>query len=110
MNRKTVGNMGENLAKTILEYKGYVILETNYKCKMGEIDIIAKKGSLISFIEVKTRLTDAYGMGREAVNFSKQKHIKKTAEYYLMMSKNKYDECDFEVIEIGVSHLTGLQF
>lgn len=110
MSRKTIGNVGEILAKTVLEYKGYCILETNFKCKAGEIDIIAKKGSLITFVEVKTRLTDAYGLGREAVDANKQKHIRRTAEYYLLINKKEYEMYDFQVIEISVAHLDGLQF
>ena len=110
MDRKKIGSIGEELAKATLEFKGYTILETNFRCKLGEIDIIAKKGCMISFIEVKTRLSDQYGSGREAVTLSKRHHIRKTAEYYLMINKKKYEKYNFEVIEVRIDHLENLTF
>lgn len=110
MDRKNLGYRGEDLACALLEYKGYKIIERNYKTKAGEIDIIAKNGTKLSFIEVKTRLSDAYGMGREAVDINKQMHIRKTAEIFLVNNRLTYTRIDFQVIEISIAHLDGLEF
>lgn len=83
MNNKVLGNAGEKIAKIYLERNKYKILETNFRCKQGEIDIIAKDKKELVFIEVKTRKSIKYGLPAEAVNQVKQKHISKTAEYYI---------------------------
>ena len=70
---KSIGDMGERRAVKFLKKKGYKILETNFKTNFGEIDIIARKGDYICFVEVKTRSSDNFGEPREAVNFHKQK-------------------------------------
>ena len=72
---KNIGDMGEKKAVKFLKKKGYRILETNFKTKFGEIDIIAKKEGCICFVEVKTRSSDNFGEPREAVNFYKQQKI-----------------------------------
>ena len=96
---KTVGDMGEKEAVKFLKKNGYKILETNFKTKFGEIDIIAKKDKYICFVEVKTRSSAKYGEPKEAVNFHKQKKILSVAKYYL--AKQKEDTlCRFDVIEV----------
>ena len=78
-----LGSLGEKLAAKYLKQKGYKILEKNYKCKLGEIDIIARDGEEIVFIEVKTRTADPYVRGIYAVDKRKQEHILRTASWYL---------------------------
>ena len=65
---------------------------------------------MIAFVEVKTRLSDNYGSGREAVTAAKQLRIRKCAEYFLSTFCGFYEEIDFQVIEISAVHLTGLEF
>ena len=96
---KEIGNIGEYKASLYLKNHGYKIRERNFYTQMGEIDIIAEKNGMISFIEVKTRMQRIYGRPAEAVNFYKQKNIIKTAKMYMV----KYDcefECSFDVIEV----------
>ena len=95
---KNVGDMGEREAVKFLKKKGYKILETNFKTKFGEIDIIAKKDEYICFVEVKTRSTDEFGEPREAVDNRKQHKITSVAKYYIM----NHDDvlCRFDVIEV----------
>ena len=82
--KQTVGEKGEKRACKYLELKGYKILERNYRCKLGEIDIIAEdKNKDIVFVEVKTRSSLKYGAPSEAVNQYKQIHIKKVASYII---------------------------
>lgn len=83
--RHIIGRKGEELASEFLTDKGYTIIERNFECKTGEIDIIAfdnKKEELV-FIEVKTRTNIKYGNPADAVDSIKKKHIYKSARYYL---------------------------
>lgn len=101
---KTIGNYGEAIAAKYLEENGYKILTANYRCRIGEIDIIAKYKNYICFIEVKTRYSACYGRPSEAVSYVKQQKILKAAEYYIM--KNKLYNCAarFDVIEIQLNN------
>lgn len=81
-NRET-GTAGENLAAAYLESRGYIILQQNYKCKAGEIDIIARKDGELFFIEVKTRCSTRFGTGAEAIDEKKLSHIRNCADYYM---------------------------
>ena len=74
--KKKIGNLGEELATEVLKAKGYYIIRRNFSCPYGEIDIVAIKDKVLSFIEVKTRSSAQYGAPGEAVDFKKQKHIK----------------------------------
>lgn len=82
-NKKAVGKAYEDLATAYLIDKGYKILERNYRCKVGEIDIIAKDKNALIFIEVKYRKTTAFGAPAEAVNYYKQQRIMRSAKWYL---------------------------
>ena len=93
MYTKRVGNLGERIAENYLKNKGYQILGRNFVFRIpgnpqkGEIDIVAKTGDTISFVEVKT-LRDALGFSpEEKVNFSKSRKLVKTAESWLMKNK-----------------------
>lgn len=97
---KEKGNYGESLALRYIEQKGYTVLETNYRCARGEIDIICMDGDTLVFVEVKFRKSLAYGYPREAVNYPKQSRIKKVAEYYIYQKKIMDRDCRFDVIEI----------
>ncbi|MCL1925050.1 MAG: YraN family protein [Defluviitaleaceae bacterium] len=77
------GKVGEYIAEKFLESRGYEILERNYKKKVGEIDLIANFEEYIIFIEVKLRISIAYGTPSEYVNKKKQTKIIKTAQIYL---------------------------
>lgn len=102
------GDIGENKAVNYLTDKGYEILETNYKNKLGEIDIIAKDDTRIVFVEVKARATAKYGYPREAVNEYKQRKIKMVAESYLKSKRLLNSYIRFDVIEILAGNITHL--
>ena len=104
-----LGKQGESLAKEYLIDLGYQVLQTNYKNKIGEIDIIAKDSKTIVFIEVKTRQSTRFGLSREAVNFYKQQKIRNVAIGYLKF-KGLYEKVPvrFDVIDIigtSVTHI-----
>ena len=75
MNRKRIGNLGEAMAEVMLVERGYQIIARNFKCRFGEVDIIARRGGMMAFVEVKTRLSRRYGDGTEAVTEAKQQRI-----------------------------------
>lgn len=98
--KQKLGERGELLSKKYLIDRGYYLLSSNFRTKLGEIDIIAQLGNLIVFIEVKTRKTVAYGLPREAVNYRKQLTIKKVAQQYIQQKKIKDVDFRFDVIEV----------
>ena len=85
--KKTYGDDGERLAVSYLEHEGYQILTRNFRCRQGEIDIIAREGNYLCFIEVKRRKGTAAGYPLEAISPNKIRHICKTALYYLQSSQ-----------------------
>jgi putative endonuclease len=87
MNNIYLGKLGEEKAIEFLKKKGYKIIERNYRTKIGEIDLIAKKKREIIFIEVKTRSSDKFGLPEEAVNERKLKKIEQVALTYLDSKK-----------------------
>ena len=104
-NRKNTGNVGENIATRYLEKLGYRILERNFRCKLGEIDIIARDKDETVFIEVKTRKILSYGNPADSVNEPKQKHIYKAAEYYLLINDKLEDFTRIDVIEVYINDI-----
>lgn len=103
------GKKGEIKAVLFLKKDGYKILETNFKNKIGEIDIIAEKDGVIVFIEVKNRSTYRFGRPIEAVDFRKQNKIKKVAEIYLMIKNKYYNDVRFDVVEVSNDNLEHIE-
>lgn len=97
-----IGRQGEEIARNYLKKQGYKILERNFHCKQGEIDIIARDKKEIVIIEVKTRTSKSYGEAAEAVDIRKQKHIYHTAQYYLYKKKLEKEAVRIDVIEIYI--------
>lgn len=103
---KKIGEAGEKLAAEILKSRGYNIITVNFSCSAGEIDIVAAKGNLIAFVEVKTRASDDFGSPAEAVGRRKRRHIKNAALCFLQRCEMPYDTVDFQVMEIMAEHIT----
>lgn len=97
---KDIGSLGEDIAENYLKNMGYIILDRNYRSKLGEIDIIGKDGDYIAFIEAKTRYGTIYGTPAEAVTYSKQYKIYKTAQLYILKKKLHKFNFRFDVIEV----------
>ena len=91
MNKRTVGDTRELLACNYLQQQGAVILERNFRCKTGEIDIIAKDSRYLCFIEVKFRSDNNFGEPQEAVDLKKQKRICKVSNFYLYSKYKSFD-------------------
>ncbi|MBP3372886.1 MAG: YraN family protein [Clostridia bacterium] len=100
MHNKKVGAQGEQRACEYLEQKGYSILHRNFRTPYGEIDIIAQKGQMLCFVEVKTRNSSAYGAPRLAVDKRKQQHLIAAAQVFLQQNEGFLQmPCRFDVIE-----------
>ena len=98
---KKIGLYYEAQAAEFLEKRGYEILERNFRCPAGEIDLIAKEGEYLCFIEVKYRSERETGTPEEAVDGKKQKRISGAALYYLMRQKlGDTTPCRFDVVGI----------
>ena len=100
-NKRAIGNHYEQVAAEFLRQRGYEIIEQNYFCKKGEIDIVAKEGEYVVFVEVKYRKDKKHGYGMEAVTKGKQKRIKQAALFYMMEHRLSMDQpIRFDVISI----------
>lgn len=99
-NNIETGQSGEFIAKEYLIDKGYNILETNYRNKIGEIDIIAMDRDILVFIEVKTRRDYSYGYAFEAVNIKKQKKIINTSMVYIKYKRLLNLQLRYDIIEV----------
>ena len=97
----TPGQVAENKAAKFLVKKGLVLIQKNFHCRHGEIDLIMRDKEVIVFVEVRFRHNNHYGNGAESVTIHKQSKLIKTAQTYLM--KNKLDEvaCRFDVIGLS---------
>lgn len=102
--KKELGDIGEQIATEYLDKNEYKILERNFYCRQGEIDIIAKDKKEIVFIEVKTRINNNFGEPAEAVNKMKQLHMYKSAKYYLYKLNLLDILVRFDVIEVLIAH------
>ncbi len=106
MNNRRQGNDFEVLAADYLKRQGFRILQQNFYCKMGEIDIIAKDKSYLVFVEVKYRKTTSKGAAAEAVSFNKMRKISRVADFYMYSHKVSPDtSVRFDVIAIEEGHL-----
>ncbi|MEA2108862.1 MAG: YraN family protein [Pseudomonadota bacterium] len=102
MQRQTLGKWGESQAADYLQSHGLRIICRNYRCPLGEIDIIARDSDCLVFCEVKTRSSKEYGLPQEAVAWTKQHKIAKVASWYLGNQEVTMD-IRFDVVAITKS-------
>jgi len=97
---KDLAKLGEDLACVLLAEKGYKIIKRNFRFGHGEIDIVARDGETLVFVEVKTRRSEEYGTPESAITMAKQKQIIKIAKAYLYINDISDTQCRFDVIGI----------
>ncbi len=100
--RIKLGCWGEKVAAGYLRRRLYRIVATNYRNKVGEIDIIARRGGVLAFVEVKTRTGRSFGSALEAVNQRKQQQIIRAAQWYLAQQWMENLQPRFDVIAVQV--------
>lgn len=96
---RTLGQWGEEQAAEWLRRRGWRIVGRNFRCRMGEVDIIAADGRYLAFVEVKLRKDGRYGAACEAVTLSKQRKLRAAAEYYLLCRPTRLQP-RFDVAEV----------
>lgn len=103
MDKHQKGQLGEDIAQKHLQKQGFKVLERGFRCKLGEIDLIAKKGHDLYFVEVKTRWSDNCGDPLEAITQFKQRQIIKTAKFYLAKKRLFDVGCHLSAIGVNMS-------
>ncbi|UCH01083.1 MAG: YraN family protein [Deltaproteobacteria bacterium] len=98
--RITLGRLGEDLARERLKDLGYRILKTNYRCPLGEIDLVARDGDVLVFVEIKTRKNESLGQVKEAVTRRKQSQLSKVALAYMKSNNLWRSKARFDVVAI----------
>jgi putative endonuclease len=95
------GREGEDEAERWLKRRGYRIVERNFSCKAGEIDIIARDGEVLCFVEIKARANRTYGTAIESISVSKQRRIARAASWYLVRHPTDAP-CRFDVLALDL--------
>lgn len=98
-----LGKIGEDIAANYLTRLGYKIIERNFECKQGEIDIIALHKEELVFIEVKTRTNTFYGEASESVNKFKIKHLLNSIKYYIYKRNLQDEYIRIDIIEVYIN-------
>jgi len=99
--KNTLGQQGEEAAIKFLKKRGYRILERNFRCPLGEIDIVSRHNNTLVFVEVKTRSSQAYGLPEEAIDYRKQRKLKQLAYYYIKYKGLGFEiKCRFDVVSV----------
>ena len=100
MNRSRLGARGEEFATRYLRENGYRILGQNVRARLGEIDVIARDGTTLCFVEVKARSDPAFGLPEERVDFHKQKRLVRLASWYLQTRRLHDVPVRFDVVSV----------
>jgi len=98
--RQVLGAEGERAAEKLLRRQRYAIVQRNYRCPVGEIDLIALDGTVVVFVEVKTRTQPGFGTPLEAVDRRKQQQILRAARYYLSEHRLHDRDARFDVVGV----------
>jgi putative endonuclease len=101
--RQSLGKLGENLACAALIQRGYAILARRYRTRLGEIDIVARDGATLVFIEVKARAGDEFGGAAAAVTAWKRRRIALMAVDYVARHRLENRPCRFDVVTVDVA-------
>lgn len=94
------GRFGEECAAQWYVEAGYTILDRNWRCRHGELDLVVAKGSTVVFVEVKSRSSNRFGSGAEAVDWRKQSRIRILAGRWLESAGATFDELRFDVVDV----------
>ena len=95
------GLWGEDIAAEFLEKKGYRILDKHFFFQHAEIDLVARDGPYLVFVEVKTRSSAQYGLPEEALSERKKRYLRKAAEGYLYLNQLHNQDCRFDVVTVN---------
>ncbi len=99
MDRQALGQFGEEQAARYLRRRFYHVVERNFRCRFGEIDLIVRRGGILAFVEVKLRRDDSHGEAREFVTPQKQQRVRAAAELWLSQHETGLQP-RFDVVEV----------
>lgn len=105
--RRHRGAEAEALAAAYLKRKGYQILVRNYRCRYGEIDLIAINQGTLVFIEVRAKSSSRYGTPQESVGYKKQQKLREVARYFLANEWRRGSPCRFDVVAVQIDRESG---
>ena len=94
------GNRGESEAVALLERRGYRIVERNFRCRLGELDIVARDGDILCFVEVRSRADASHGLAAETVDRKKQRKVSDVAMTYIALRDPVFKKSRFDVVSI----------
>lgn len=100
MDRISLGKKAEEAAAVYLLEQGYRIIERNFRCSLGEMDIIAEDNDVLVFVEVRSRQSSFFGLPQETVAWVKQQKLRRLASYYLKIKQAGERKCRFDVIGV----------
>ncbi|OGO37169.1 MAG: YraN family protein [Chloroflexi bacterium RBG_16_57_8] len=100
MDRRETGALGEKLARDFLKKRGYRIVETNYRCRRGEIDIVARQKDSLVFVEVRTKRNLSYGTPEESISSSKKSRMRNAAYHYLQSHHDPTESWRIDLVAV----------
>ncbi|MCJ7743830.1 MAG: YraN family protein [Dehalococcoidales bacterium] len=100
MKRRDTGILGEKIARDFLKKRGFRILETNYRCPEGEIDIVARQKDSLVFVEVRTKTSREFGSPEESITLAKKAKMRATAARYLQTHQNLPPSWRLDVVAV----------
>ncbi|MGI5882501.1 MAG: YraN family protein [Dethiobacteria bacterium] len=104
--KKKLGDLGEKLASEYLQdTEGYQILDKNYRCPLGEIDLICRDERHLVFVEIRSSSSASIHMAAESINFRKQKKLRQLAQYYLIKEYSNPPPCRFDVVLLSLDEV-----
>ncbi len=106
--RQLVGQKGEQAARDYLEQHGYSIIETNYRCRLGEIDIIARDGEMVVIVEVRTKTGLAFGRPEESINQEKARKLQRLALQYIQSNYHREVSSRIDLVAVMIEKSSGL--
>ncbi len=100
MDKQQQGAEAERAAAELLLAAGYEIVERNFRCKAGELDIVARDGGILVFVEVRSRSDGDHGHAVEMIGRTKQRRVVRVARHYLAIAAPRFERCRFDVVAI----------
>jgi len=98
--RRSLGILGENIAADYLQKKGFQIIERNFRCRLGELDIIARQGGYLVFVEVRARSSALCGLPQESITANKIKKLRRLAQVYMVQRALYNVDVRFDVVAV----------
>jgi putative endonuclease len=103
--RRAFGQAGEDRAAAWYRARGYVVLDRNWRCREGELDLVVRRGRMLVFVEVKTRRTDRFGIPAESITPTKRQRLRALAQRYLEATGTRPASLRFDVVSILAGEL-----